>query len=78
MRRNTLDLSVRTQALPHFSVTVANRCDFHSFSRWQTETADEGRAACSSTTLVIAWQGTKRRDRESVQQLQQKKTIRYG
>lgn len=32
-----------THALAHaFSVTVANRCDFHSLVRWQTEAADEG------------------------------------
>lgn len=32
-----------THALAHaFSVTVANRCDFHSLVRWQTEVADEG------------------------------------
>lgn len=55
-----------TETLTHFSVTAANRCDFHNSSHWQTETADEGRAACSSTTLVIASQGTERIDHQTV------------
>lgn len=46
-----------------FSVAVASRCDFHSFGCLaESETADEGRAACSSTTLVITSQGTEQID----------------
>lgn len=60
-----LNLSVRTHAHAYFSVTVVNRCDFHSLVRWQIQAADEGRAACSSTTLVITSQGTERMDHRS-------------
>lgn len=63
--RKTLDLSVRTHTHTYFSVTAVNRCDFRSLVRWQIQAADEGRAACSSTTLVIASQGTERMDHRS-------------